>query len=135
MIFNNLTKKDIVGMWKDLFEWRLGRQKTGYWSFLLFFNPFLIPFHIVLLYYPKGSYVPWHYDKVPGKRHYRLNILFKSAFKGGFCILEQRTIWSLGYRVRLFRPDINKHVVFPIKEGTRWVFSIGWVLKDATESN
>jgi len=126
-MFNNLTWKEFSIQAKDWFSWKPGRQKTGYDSFLLFLNPFLIPFHVLILRYPEGSCIPPHKDKAKNFKHYRLNFLIKEAKKGGRFITEGAFYQSRF--VNFFRPDLHKHEVTKIEIGSRYVFSIGWILR------
>lgn len=97
--------------------WELGRQGTGYFKKLLLQGPW---FDLWLLKYPVGTQIPVHTDPVPGKRHYRLNIVLKGeqAFKGN-------AIFRWG-PVVLFRPDITPHYVSEVSR-ERLVLSFGWV--------
>jgi hypothetical protein len=128
MWLHNLPKKDRVGLWKDVFKWKGGRQRSGYRTFLLFFNPFFIPFHVLLLHYPAWSYTPFHVDPVPGKRHYRFNLSFWLPKIGGTPLIVKPYINTR--RIQFFRSDLCPHSVSTVYEGTRWVLSIGWVLKE-----
>lgn len=86
-----------------------------------------------LIYYPSGSEIPPHKDPVLfGQRHYRLNLELKEAQAGGefqceTCILR----WG---RLRFFRPDLYQHAVTKIDQGSRLIFSIGWLRKPAQPS-
>ncbi len=102
---------------------------------LLFGNPFILPFDCYILRFRPGSEIPEHTDPVDGKRHFRLNVVLRSAKIGGefFCsnpIFESK-------RIKLFRPDQSTHSVSKIQSDTRYVFSLGWVLmtpnKQATD--
>lgn len=108
-----------------------GRQGTGYKvatlaSFKIPIGPILgVDVHVIK--YPKGSYIPAHTDRVPeGQNHHRLNIILQKAIEGGkfMCV----RIKQFG-RFIYFRPDLYLHSVTPIKSGTRYIFSIGWVTK------
>ncbi|MBB4660337.1 2OG-Fe(II) oxygenase [Parvularcula dongshanensis] len=105
--------------------WQLGRQGTGYEKRLLARGRWPLPFDVWLLRYRPGAGVPTHTDPVPGKRHYRLNVLLRRAEGGVFHC--ERTLWRRG-RVVLFRPDQSLHRVTPVTHGTRYVLSVGWVL-------
>jgi len=125
-MISNLSWKEFWAMARTWLQWKEGRQKTGYDSLLLFLNPFLVPFHVLILRFPEGSRIPPHKDRAKGFRHYRLNFLIKSAKKGGQFITEG-SIYQSKY-VNFFRSDICKHEVTKIEEGSRYVFSIGWIL-------
>ena len=84
-----------------------------------------LPCDCYLLRFPPGSSVPPHLDAVPAGRHYRLNIVLRAAQRGGAFVCA-RPIHA-GRRVKLFRPDLERHSVTRIEQGTRWVLSIGWV--------
>ncbi len=109
---------------RRLFRWSPGRQDSGYSKMLLFEG---CRCDAYLLKYPVGSHVAPHRDPVAGSRHFRLNLILRSAEGGEFWAEQMILNWS---RLKLFRPDKVEHGVRPITRGTRWVLSIGWVLKD-----
>ena len=106
-------------------KWQEGRQNSGY-RILTLINNTRFKFDMHLIHYPTGSSIPPHKDKANfDQRHYRFNIEVKRSKKGGKfecdkCIFR----W---WRIALFRPDEQKHSVTQIEEGTRLVFSIGWL--------
>jgi len=106
--------------------WKDGRQEMGYKKIKLFESQRLLC-DCYLLYYPEGSQVQAHFDKVDFGKHYRLNIVIKKANEGGDFVCEN-PIWNR-YRVNLFRPDISEHYVKKIKNGYRIVFSVGWIIR------
>lgn len=80
-----------------------------------------------LIHYPQGASIPPHKDKVKDGNMYRLNIeIWKSKRGGKF---RCNNVFSLFNRIYLFRPDIEKHSVTEVEEGSRWVFSIGKVFR------
>lgn len=104
-------------MWK----WQNGRQNPFYDKLLLFrlFN-FM---DCWLIKYENGVGIPYHTDKVEGKKHYRLNIILKN---GGEFWLERKHIKK---RVIFFRPDIQPHCVKVFGDEKRLVLSIGWAMR------
>lgn len=109
-------------------NWVEGRQKTGYFIHTFFSSwKFKCDMHIIK--YPKGSHIPAHTDPCDDKyNHYRLNIILKRARGGGRLILDKFYIRS---RFVFFRPDVTEHEVTEVRNGTRYVLSIGWLkLKD-----
>lgn len=112
---------------RDWFRWRSGRQATGYEKMLLLVNPFIVPFDFYLLRFREGAEIPEHTDPVSERRHYRLNIVVKNARAGGH--FECRTPIYENSRIKLFRPDLSLHSVTRVDSGTRYVLSLGWVLK------
>lgn len=107
-------------------SWEDGRQGTGYKKMLLLASPFFFKFDTYLIYYPVGTKIPPHTDKVEGKKHYRLNmILF--PFKKDNCFKSENVIFSF-LNINFFRPDICVHEVLEVKEKSRIVFSFGFVL-------
>ncbi len=104
--------------------WEEGRQKTGYKKIKLLESERL-NFDCYLLYYPEGSEIPQHFDKVESGRHYRMNIVLKKADVGGDFVCQD-VIFSK-YRTNIFRPDIAEHSVTKIEKGYRLVLSIGWL--------
>jgi hypothetical protein len=112
---------------RNWFRWQRGRQGTGYDKLLLLANPFLIPFDLYLLRFPDGTEIPPHRDPVTGRRHYRLNIILKRSRAGGEFICESPIFETK--RIKLFRSDLSLHSVSKVEGGTRYVLSLGWVLK------
>ena len=110
----------------DVFRWREGRQGTGYEKMLLLTAPWPIPFDCYLLRYRAGSEVPPHRDRVTSGRHYRLNVILRSAGEGG-AFLSSQTIFATK-RIKFFRPDLCEHSVTRVSGATRYVFSVGFVL-------
>lgn len=117
--------------------WQPGRRGTGYWKLKLwsFWRT-----DAYILRYPEGSSVPWHRDSVPGRRHFRLNVVLRKPVAGGqVMVLGRRWIrWfedaqgleecqdvRFPGRIYLFRPDIHVHAVWRIHRGERWVLSFG----------
>lgn len=90
-------------------------------------SKFPIGHDILFLKYPIGSSISWHKDEVDNGDHYRLNIVLNSSFRGGEFKTEKDVLFSFG-PITFFRPDKNKHKVTKIKDGTRYVFSFGFVL-------
>lgn len=112
------------------FKWTEGRQNSGYYKILLATLKRPLPFDLYLLKYPEGSGINWHKDEVPdGYRHFRLNIVLRKARFGGHFVANTKPLFKKG-RVTLFRPDKNLHYVSRVKEGTRYVLSLGWLLKE-----
>ena len=112
---------------KRVFRWQNGRQQTGYKKMLLATASWPFKFDMYLLKFSEGHAVPPHKDQVDLGRHFRLNIILKHPKEGGDfqCdkpIFETRSI-------KLFRPDIRQHSVSEIISGTRYVYSLGWILK------
>ena len=105
--------------------WQDGRQKTGYKK-LPFFEFNCCDAYV--LYYPKGSEILPHVDKVEHGRHYRLNIILKQADLGGLFICDDY-LFQIYSRLFLFRPDIARHEVTRVHEGYRLVLSLGWLMK------
>lgn len=112
---------------RNWLRWRRGRQGTGYDKLLLLVNPFIIPFDLYLLRFPDGTEIPPHRDPVTGKRHFRLNIILKRARAGGEFSCEAPIFETK--RIKLFRSDLSLHSVTKVEGGTRYVLSLGWVLK------
>ena len=115
-----------------LFCWRKGRQGTGYETMMLLWSRAL-RMDCCVIRYPIGTCIPPHRDPVSlSDRHYRLNVTLRRAAKGGELICE-RSILRLG-SLNFFRPDLAEHQVTMIEEGTRYVFSIGWVRRSANSN-
>lgn len=117
----------MMSMWRlkrQLWYWQFGRQGTGYEVFTLI-NSKKLNFDCHLIRYPVGASIPAHVDPVSRGDHYRLNIEIWRPKAGGELICSQ-SIWRRG-RINLFRPDKAIHAVTEVKEGIRYVLSIGWV--------
>ena len=108
------------------FRWQCGRQGTGYDKMLLLTAPWPLPFDSCLIRYPEGSEIPPHTDPVTSGRHYRLNVILKSPRSGGEFVCAQPLFQTR--RIKLFRPDACEHSVTRVVGGSRYVFSVGWVL-------
>jgi hypothetical protein len=108
------------------FRWQRGRQGTGYDKMLLATAKWPLSFDSYLIRYPEGSAIPPHTDPVQSGRHYRLNIVLKSPKSGGEFVCA-RPIFATK-RIKLFRPDACEHSVTPVVGGSRYVFSLGWML-------
>ena len=78
---------------------------------------------ICLINVKEGIAIPPHRDACPvdGKM-YRFNFEIKRPKKGGRLI--GNTLWSLGKRMYMFRPDIELHEVTEVEEGELLIFSI-----------
>lgn len=103
-------------------QWLKGRQNSGYEKMILFINKKVVPFDLHILKYLKGSFVPEHTDYEPGYRHYRLNIILRQPLEGGKFVCQDPIITSRW--VNFFRSD-RPHSVSKIRDGSRYVFSIG----------
>jgi hypothetical protein len=115
-----------VAYWRKWLRWEPGRQGTGYDKLLLLVSPLPVPFDCYLLRFPEGTEIPAHQDKVAGGRHFRLNVVVKRSPSGGDFVCDDPIVnWR---RVKLFRPDRSVHSVTRVVGGSRYVFSVGWVL-------
>ena len=108
------------------FRWQRGRQGTGYDKMLLLTAPWPLPLVSYLIRYPEGSEIPPHTDPVASGRHYRINVILKSPRDGGEFVCARPLFETR--RIKLFRPDACEHSVTRVVGGSRYVFSIGWVL-------
>jgi hypothetical protein len=108
-------------------RWEEGRQGSGYYKLKLMESRFF-KFDMYLLKFPEGSYIETHTDPAPKDHdHHRLNIVLKRAKKGGRFVKSNNIQYG---RVFKFRPDIEEHYVEDIEEGTRYVFSVGWLKRN-----
>lgn len=110
------------------FRWQSGRQGTGYDKMLLATARWPLPLDCYLIRYPEGSEIPPHTDPVKLGRHFRLNVILKSPTSGGEFACAKPIFATT--RIKLFRPDQCEHSVTRVVGGSRYVFSVGWVLKD-----
>ena len=104
--------------------WKPSRLKSNFHK--LGFQAFF--FDLYLLRFRECSWAPWHKDPVKGKKHYRANLIVWSAKEGGLFQCD-KTLFRFGPLV-VFRPDLHTHCVSPIKEGRRYVLSLGWTTSD-----
>jgi hypothetical protein len=113
-------------MKKKLFHWTKGRKNSGYEIFTLIHSIHL-PFDCYIIRYPTGAYLVPHRDPVKGKKHYRCNIILKSPKRGGeFVCADPIISWK---RLKFFRSDLSEHSITEVLEGSRYIFSFGWVKK------
>jgi len=98
------------------FSWQPGRQGTGYSKLLLHQGR---RWDLYLLRYPPGASVPPHRDPLPGREHWRANLLLwgEDVFRGD--------AWLRLPRLVVFRPDVTEHEVAPVAR-LRLVLSLGW---------
>ncbi|KQW41994.1 MULTISPECIES: 2OG-Fe(II) oxygenase [unclassified Roseateles] len=117
----------LSGYLRSALRWQRGRQGSGYDKMLLLTAPWPLPFDSYLIRYPAGSAIPPHTDPVQAGRHYRLNIVLKRSPRGGEFVCAT-PIWQ-SRRIKFFRPDACEHSVTRVEGGSRYVLSVGWVLK------
>jgi hypothetical protein len=107
-------------------RWNKGRQGTGY-DVLPFFISKLLLADCYLIRIGKGVSVPEHVDPAkPGFAHHRFNVHF-GRFKGGE-LKNEKVTWAWK-NVYLFRPDLSKHSVSEVTDGTLYVFSFGFLAR------
>jgi hypothetical protein len=111
---------------RTAFRWQAGRQGSGYDKMLLLAASWPLRFDSYLIRYPEGSEIPPHTDPVQAGKHYRLNIILKSPQAGGEFMCAAPIFASK--RIKLFRPDRCEHSVSRVIGGSRYVFSVGWVI-------
>lgn len=107
-----------------MFNWTLGRQSTGYKKLKLFQ---FLNMDCYILKYVEGDYIPVHTDPVPGRKHWRVNLVLWQATRGGvFQYRSARTDrWVTPDRLAVFRSDICPHHVTKIEYGSRYVLTFG----------
>ena len=125
--FATLYRKGMA-YYKKLWKWERGRQASGYHKMLICGAKWPLVFDMYILKFPKGCKIPKHTDKVKVGRHFRLNFILKQAKKGGVFLCAQPIFESS--RIKLFRPDITPHEVTEVKQGNRYLLSVGWIMKD-----
>lgn len=111
---------------ETLKRWRWGRSGRGHSYQSKQLCALELPWIIVdlwLIRYSAGSSgIPPHVDEVPGKRHWRINLVYQQAEKGGELECEHALInWP---RLAIFRSD-RTHSVSPLEKGIRRVLSLG----------
>src|SRR5580704_12145455 len=84
------------------FRWQPGRQGTGYRKLLVAQGR---RWDLYVLDYPPGTAIPTHVDPVPGRHHWRANLVLwgEQAFEGDAMV-------RVGPLV-VFRPDVMPHAV------------------------
>ena len=117
----------LSGYLRTALRWQRGRQGSGYDKMLLLTGRWPLPFDSYLIRYPEGSAIPPHTDPVQAGRHYRLNIVLKSPRAGGEFVCADPIFATR--RIKLFRPDACEHSVTRVVGGSRYVLSVGWVLR------
>jgi hypothetical protein len=97
------------------FRWQAGRQGTGYRKLLLAQGR---RWDLYVLDYPPGTSIPTHVDPVPGRRHWRANLVLwgEHAFEGDAALRIGRLV--------VFRPDVAQHGVARVTR-RRLVLSFG----------
>ncbi len=104
-------------------KWEQGRLGTGYRKMTLFMNE-LWDCH--LIHCKQEALLHKHTDPVPGRKHFRLNVvLWPAAVGGKFRCAGAVTVGPF----TLFRPDIMPHEVTRVQRGNRVVLSIGWTIR------
>jgi hypothetical protein len=99
-------------------RWQRGRQGTGYRKLLLAEGK---RWDLYVIDYPRGTSIPTHVDPVPGRRHWRANLVLwgERAYEGD-------VVMRLGPLV-VFRPDVMPHGVATVSR-RRLVLSLGVAL-------
>lgn len=101
--------------------WVQGRQKADYKKLRLFLSKRL-SMDAWLIYYPHGSRLPRHTDKLNGRHHYRYNFTLVKPRAGGE--LRGSEIIAQSGRLSFFRSD-KPHWVTKT-DGWRLVLSVGY---------
>lgn len=91
-----------------------------------------LPFDVYLLRFRTGSEIAPHTDPVAIGRHFRCNVVLRSAREGGDFVCASPIFATT--RIKLFRPDACEHSVTRVVRGTRYVLSIGWVRRSGFAS-
>jgi hypothetical protein len=99
-------------------RWQAGRHGTGYRKLRLAQGK---RWDLYVLDYPPGTSIPTHVDPVPGRRHWRANLVLwgERTFRGDAVV-------HLGPLV-VFRPDVTPHAVDRVAR-RRVVLSFGIAL-------
>jgi len=109
-------------------KWVPGRLGSGYFKFpLASASLFGYGFDSFILKMPEGSVIKKHIDPaIFGKRHFRVNFIFRHADEGGVFILTDGFGLRDVRRVNIFRPDVEEHLVTRVNKGTRYALSVGF---------
>jgi len=78
---------------------------------------------VYLVHYARGHRIMPHVDMVAEGRLYKLNCVLIKPKRGGEFSCE-RSIFNLLGRLVLFRPDLYRHQVSTIEDGSRWLLSV-----------
>jgi hypothetical protein len=120
---------------KEWLRWVGGRQGGDYQRMLLLRSSWL-KFDFYLLCLPTGSNVRPHIDKAPpGFEHHRINATLRQAIKGGVTYIDPKVIsnekseYEPAPKHYHFRPDIHRHYVTKVEEGSVLLLSFGWLRK------
>lgn len=105
-----------------------GRQDSNYFKKLLWRSSWSVGNYALILKYSTGSHNDWHKDPVSGGDHYRLNVVLNWWFDGGKIESKDGVLFSMG-PLTFFRSDKNENRVTEVEDGTRYVFSFGFVNK------
>ncbi len=118
---------------REWLRWIDGRQGGGYERMLLLRSAWF-KFDFYLLRLPTGAIVQPHIDRVPdGFEHHRINITLRSARSGGVTFIDpkpvsrERSTYDIAPKHYRFRPDIQRHGVNKVLEGSVLLLSFGWL--------
>lgn len=107
-------------------DWQPGRQQEGYYTLKLF-SWWRVDAYIIKCCHNVA--IKEHYDKVPNKRHFRINLTFKG--KDNFYVVPPNKPFFQKFRLTFFRPDVCCHGT---TEGDAWkMLSFGFVLDNKKE--
>lgn len=121
------TVADPVGTAPPLtMKWLKGRLGSGYEKLPLLSGTWPLPFDSYLIRYREGDEIKPHVDPVQQGRHFRLNVVVWKAGQGGEFVCKNPIFETK--RIKLFRPDLSEHSVTRVTKGSRYVFSLGWVV-------
>ncbi len=98
---------------------KFGRQESGY-KVLTLWSKWFFDFHII--YISKDTHVPYHTDKIEGKKHRRINL--ELGAKNRTSVSDDGDLFVQN-RLYLFRPDKHHHKVDTAKTDT-WIISFGF---------
>lgn len=120
---------------REWLRWVKGRQGGDYERMLLLRSQWF-RFDFYLLRLPTGSVVRPHIDRVPdGFEHHRINVTLREAKKGGITYIDplpvsrERSFYLQADKHYHFRPDIHRHHVTAVEEGSVLLLSFGWLRK------
>ena len=102
-----------------MWRWEAGRQGSGYRKCQLAGGPH---WDLYVLDYPLGSYIPPHVDMIPGRRHYRANLVLMGDRQ-----LHAHPVFTWG-PLSVFRSD-KLHSVGLVRRRS-FVLSLGLSLVD-----
>jgi hypothetical protein len=81
----------------------------------------------IFLKYGFGGYMNPHFDKTGEGQHVRLGILLRDPYVGGILYVNEEPVQMRAGDAVIYRADLVEHRVSRVKEGQRFLLTIGQV--------